>query len=116
MSAPVVWFEVMGQDADKLQAFYGQLFQWEFTGMGADYAMVAKAAEGIPGGVGKAPQGPGHVTFYVAVPDINATLAEAEAQGGQILMPRTVMPEVTLALFADPEGHVVGIVEPNAES
>ena len=30
MSNPVVWFEVMGQDADKLRSFYTQLLGWKF--------------------------------------------------------------------------------------
>ena len=30
MSNPVVRFEVVGQDADKLRQFYGELLGWEF--------------------------------------------------------------------------------------
>ena len=29
-------------------------------------------------------------------------------------MPRTVMPDVTLAIFEDPEGHAIGLVEAQA--
>ena len=31
MSNPVVWFEVLGQDADKMRAFYSSLFGWKFN-------------------------------------------------------------------------------------
>ena len=31
MSNPVVWFEVMGQNADKLRSFYGNLLGWKFN-------------------------------------------------------------------------------------
>ena len=31
MSNPVVWFEVMGQNADKLRSFYGNLLGWKFS-------------------------------------------------------------------------------------
>jgi predicted enzyme related to lactoylglutathione lyase len=35
----------------------------------------------------------------------------AGASGGRVIMPLTeVAPETTIALFADPEGHVVGIM------
>ena len=38
-------------------------------------------------------------------------LAKAEPAGGRVLMPLTeVAPETTIALFADPEGHVIGIM------
>lgn len=45
------------------------------------------------------------------VPDIDRWLQKAESLGGRTVMPRTEMEMVTFALFADPEGHVVGLVE-----
>jgi predicted enzyme related to lactoylglutathione lyase len=55
--------------------------------------------------------GAGHVTFYVNAEDAQGTLAKVEAAGGRIIMPLTeVAPETTIALFADPEGHVVGLM------
>ena len=53
--------------------------------------------------------GGGHVTFYVLTPDPQATLDKAVELGGRVVMPVTELPQVTIALFADPEGHVVGI-------
>lgn len=117
MSNHVTWFEVTGQDAASLRQFYAGLFGWKYqipTGM--DYGMTDCADTGIAGGVGKAMQGPGGVTFYVTVDDINATLSQAEAAGGKTLMPRTEMPDVTLAMFADPEGHAIGLVEAKAQA
>ena len=68
---------------------------------------------GIGGGVGAAPEGcPGHVTFYVEVPDVEAALARAESLGGARMMgPDQVMEGVEIGLFTDPEGHVVGVVK-----
>jgi predicted enzyme related to lactoylglutathione lyase len=38
-------------------------------------------------------------------------LDKAAANGGRVIMPLTeVAPETTVALFSDPEGHVVGIM------
>jgi predicted enzyme related to lactoylglutathione lyase len=38
-------------------------------------------------------------------------LAKVEAAGGRVIMPLTeVAPETTIALFTDPEGHVVGLM------
>ncbi len=120
MGQPVVHFEVIGKDADKLQSYYAELFGWEIN---ADnpmkYGMVARDDNtgadgvGIGGGVGTGPPGyEGHVTFYVAVPDVEAALAKAEELGGtRIMGPEKIMDTVELGLFKDPEGHVIGVVK-----
>ncbi len=63
-------------------------------------------------GHGAAPEGyPGHVTFYVEVPDVEAALAKAESLGGTRMMgPDKVMDQLEIGLFNDPEGHLVGVV------
>ena len=115
MDNQVVWFEVMGSDGDKLREFYGDLFGWSFKSMeGMDYGMTACEETGIPGGVGKAPAGPGWVTFYVEVDDISASLAKAEGKGAKVLMPITQLPGNSIAVFADPEGHPVGLSQSRA--
>ena len=73
--------------------------------------MVEKEADGIGGGIGQSPAGNGHVTFYVGADNPQAVLDKAEQLGGKTIMPVTELPEVTIALFADPEGHVVGIAK-----
>ena len=51
------------------------------------------------------------MTFYVHTDDPEGTLRRAQEAGGRILMPLTeVAPQTTVALFADPEGHVIGIM------
>jgi len=51
------------------------------------------------------------VTFYIQVPDINQHLGTIEQAGGRTVLPHTETDMVTFALFADPEGNVVGLVE-----
>jgi uncharacterized protein len=113
MAHPVVHFEVSGTDLDKLQNFYSELFGWKTQKVLGDmpYAMVEKEGDGIGGGIGQAPDGNGHVTFYVATDDPQATLDKAAQLGGRTILPVTELPEVTIALFADPEGHVVGLAK-----
>jgi uncharacterized protein len=121
MGQPVVHFEIVGQDAKKLRSYYSDLFGWEADAnneMG--YGIVPRDGNtgpdgiGIGGGIGPGPEGyPGHVTFYVAVPDVEAALAKAESLGGtRIMGPERPMDMVTIGLFSDPEGHVIGVVEP----
>ncbi|MGZ4398639.1 MAG: VOC family protein, partial [Gaiellaceae bacterium] len=102
-----------GKDLPKLQSFYSDLFGWKTSKIPEmGYAMVEKEDGGIAGGIGQAPEGtPGHVTFYVSSEDPQGTLDKAERLGGKTVMPVTEHPQVTIALFADPEGHVVGIVK-----
>jgi predicted enzyme related to lactoylglutathione lyase len=115
-SNPVVHFEVLGRDANALRSFYSRAFGWPLGPVDAsmEYSMVRiKEAGGIDGGIGKAPQGPGHATFYVGVEDAQAALDRVELLGGRTVVPPTKIPDgITFAVFADPEGHVVGLLAP----
>jgi predicted enzyme related to lactoylglutathione lyase len=122
MGQPVVHFEVIGKDGEKLRGYYSKLFGWEFGDpVGpTNYAVVPRDGNtnadgvGIGGGVGTAPEGyDGHVTFYVEVPDVEAALAKAESLGGTRMMGPDKIPEVDIeiGLFTDPEGHVIGVVK-----
>src|SRR5579884_895618 len=107
MAQPVVHFEIVGQDANKLREFFGQMFGWEWSDpMGpTDYSTVTNA-EGIGGGVGDSPEGySGHVTFYVQVPDVEAALAQAESLGGSRMMGPDEVPGIgiVIGLLSDPE-------------
>jgi uncharacterized protein len=119
MGQPVVHFEVIGKDPDKLQSYYSELFGWEIDADNPmSYGIVARDNNvspdgvGIGGGIGKGPEGyDGHVTFYVGVPDVEEALAKAESLGGSRMMgPDEVMEGTVIGLFTDPEGHTVGVV------
>ena len=112
MANPVTHFEVLGEDAAALQDFYGKAFDWEIQDvMDGAYYMV-NPGSGVQGGVGKAMGGTGHVTFYVEVEDPAAALARIEELGGKTIQPPMDVPNgPTIALFADPEGHVLGLVK-----
>ena len=113
MAHPVMWFEVLGNDGGKLRKFYGDLFGWTFVvSPPSDYGVVSSNERGIMGGVGQVYPGTASwVTFYTETPDVTASLEKAKALGGKVVMPRTVLPDVILGLFEDPEGHTLGLVE-----
>jgi uncharacterized protein len=121
MGQPVVHFEVVGKDGDKLQSYYAELFGWNINSDNEmNYGMVdgkdnktADGNVGIGGGVGQGPEGyGGHVTFYVAVPDVEEALQKAESLGGKRVMgPEDIMGMVVLGQFTDPEGNLVGVVK-----
>ena len=112
MATEVIHVEVTGNDAPALQRFYAEVFGWDIdTNNPGGYGMH-RGGNGVTSGIGAAGNGqPAGVTFYVDADDAEATLRRVEAAGGKILMPLTeVAPETTIALFADPEGHVVGLM------
>lgn len=114
---PVMWFEVLGKDGDTLQKFYGSLFGWTFDANNPmKYGMVTTGdSRGIPGGVGTAGTGARPwVTFYVETADVDASLTRARQLGGRVVMPKTTMPDATLAVFEDPEGYAIGLVQAKA--
>ena len=117
MGSPVVHFEVVAKDGKKAQGFYSSLFGWKINADNpVKYGLVDTESEGkgIGGGIAEAQEGMHDgVTFYVEVPDLQATLDKAEGLGGKTVMPVTDIPGmVTLAVFTDPEGHPIGIVAP----
>ena len=122
MGQPVVHFEIVGKDAEKMQSYYSELFGWEIENFGSGpttYGLVNREANtnedgiGIGGGVGGGPEGyEGHVTFYVEVPSVEEALAKAESLGGSRTMgPDQVPGGPVIGLFTDPEGRTVGVVE-----
>jgi len=74
---------------------------------------VTDAGAGIGGGVAGGPEGyDGHVTFYIEVPDVEASLAKAESLGGtRIMGPDEVMEGLVIGQFSDPEGHMIGLTQ-----
>ena len=115
MGQPVVHFDISGKDAIKLQNFYTELFDWKvgeaMPDMG-NYALIDAASSGLAGGIGQGPTGAPRVCVYVQVPDLQATLDQAVAKGGKVVLPPMEIPGVvTLAEFADPEGNVIGLVK-----
>jgi predicted enzyme related to lactoylglutathione lyase len=112
MGAKVIHVEVVGKDGARLQQFYQDVFGWSLdTNNPGGYGMY-RQGDGLTGGIGATQDGSaGQVTFYVHTDEPQGTLDKVAASGGRVVMPLTeVAPETTIALFADPEGHVVGIM------
>jgi predicted enzyme related to lactoylglutathione lyase len=120
MGQPVVHFEIVGKDGEKLQGYYSELFGWDVDANNPmKYGVIQRddnvnsEGVGIGGGISRGPEGyDGHVTVYVEVPDPEAALAKAESLGGTRMMgPEKVMEGVEIGLFTDPEGNVIGVIK-----
>ncbi|HEX3333330.1 MAG TPA: VOC family protein [Acidimicrobiales bacterium] len=112
MTHPVVHFEILGPDGAALQKYYADLFGWEINADNpANYGMVTGIAPGIGGGVGPNQDGTPLVTVYVQSDDLQGSLDKAESLGGKKVMDPTDIPGgPTLAMFTDPQGNLIGLV------
>jgi len=109
---PVVHWEIGAADAERLRAFYGQLFNWQV----GDGPIMQ-----IPPGVGGPQPGPGGhiraterggVTLYVQVRDLAESLARVVDLGGTVVQERLQVPDgATLAVIEDPERNPVVLVQ-----
>jgi uncharacterized protein len=123
VAQPVVHFEVIGKDPERLRQYFGELFGWEFDtpspvarevsepeSYGFLDLVVSDDGTGIRGGVGGGPSYPNHAVFYVGVPDVEAALQRAENLGGSRVMgPATSPSGLVVGHFTDPEGTLIGV-------
>jgi predicted enzyme related to lactoylglutathione lyase len=108
----VDWFEVLGSDAARTQAFYRELFGWQVPGDAAPgYGLVDTGADhGISGGLGASQEGMRWATVYANVDDVEACLAHAEGIGGErVYGPIEVDDHMRTGALRDPAGNVFGV-------
>jgi predicted enzyme related to lactoylglutathione lyase len=126
MPQPVVHFEVIGKDPQRLRDYFGDLFGWQFdtpspvapeVSEPASYGFVdlitTEDGAGIRGGVGGGPGYASHAVFYVGVPDVEAALQRAESLGGaRVMGPANSPSGLVIGHFTDPEGTLMGVAGP----
>lgn len=108
----VDWFEVLGSDAARTQAFYRELFGWQVPGGAAPgYGLVdTGAGHGISGGLGASQEGLRWATVYANVDDVETYLARAEGLGGErVYGPIDVDDHMRTGALRDPAGNVFGV-------
>jgi len=118
MGRPVVHFEFWSQDPAKVSSFYEKTFGWKIQHIPQmDYRLVDTGGQGgINGGIMKPKEGPwpSNLAFYIDVDDVGAYVKKIRDAGGKILVEKQEVPGVgTFALFADPDGRVLGVWKKN---
>lgn len=119
MSHPVVHVELSANDLQAASHFYREIFGWqmqEFPEM--NYVSFSWGVENAGGGFNPVQEGypAGTVIFYVETEDINATLEAVAEQGGETLQPPMPIPGIgQIALFGDPTGNRIGLIQPEEE-
>ena len=123
MADPVVHFEIIGKNPERLRGYFGELFGWEFdtsapvadavsepTNYGFVNRVTTSDGTGIPGGIGGGAGYDAHAIFYIGVPSVEAALQRAESLGGKRQMgPVTAPTGLVVGHFTDPEGNVIGV-------
>jgi uncharacterized protein len=112
MPHPIIHAEIRSEDPDATRRFFADLFGWTVASEGGfpGYTFIDTGAEGGPAtAIGPRQGAEDEVLFFVAVEDVRATLARAEELGGTITQPAQEVPGVTFGVFADAQGHRVGV-------
>lgn len=117
----VAHFAINADDLDRAKRFYERVFGWRFEPWGPPgFLLVTTGTEKQPGILGAlqkrrelvAGQRTIGYECTVAVADVDAAAAAVVANGGTILIPRTLIPTVGhLIFFRDPEGNVAGAMQ-----
>jgi predicted enzyme related to lactoylglutathione lyase len=112
---PIVHFELMGPDAAVLAGFYRTMFGWNTEAAPGfdDYLMIPEDDAGVGGAIGQGDEHmPAYQTIYVQVDSVDEHLSRAAAAGGEVVVPRTVIPGmISFGMFRDPAGNLIGLAE-----
>lgn len=120
-AANVAHFAINADDVGRARRFYERVFGWRFEAWGPPgFLQAFTGTESEPGIRGALQQRrelvPGQRTIgyecSISVKDVDAVAAAVIANGGTIVIPRTLIPTVGhLIFFRDPEGNVAGAMQ-----
>lgn len=113
------WYECMTRDLEGTKAFYADLFGWTSKAQpmagGFTYHLQHRGADQVAGMM--AMEGdlwngiPDHWMTYVAVSDIEATVAKVEGLGGSVCVPVTDISIGRFAVIQDAVGAVISLFQ-----
>src|SRR5581483_9470920 len=114
-----VWHELMTTDTDAAAAFYSKVVPWKTQDSGMPSYTLWMAGKTQVGGLtglpaeGGASSAPPHWIVYIATPDVDATVADAERLGGKVLKGATDIPNMgRYAVLTDPQGATFAVYTP----
>ena len=111
---PVVKWQMIARDPERLAAFYSELFDWKIDAANAlHYREVDTGSKkGIGGGIWPAPpEAPSFVQLFVEVADLAGSVTQAVALGAEVLVPPQELPDGdALAIVRDPAGIPFGMM------
>lgn len=118
MAGEIVHLEMPSSDFARSAAFYEKLFGWTTDGVQSGGHLRFDLPGGVQGSWirNALAQAPGPVPF-VAVADVDKALAEAEKNGGRVLVRRLMLGDRgRFGLLADFDGNVIGVLSPKGSA
>jgi predicted enzyme related to lactoylglutathione lyase len=117
MTHHICHIEIPTSDIEGAKKFYSELFGWKMNLIPAMNYMAFETGREPGGGFLKVDKvvsgGEQSVLIHVFTEDIQVTLARATELGGIVVKEKVEIPDIGwYALFADPEGNVIGLFEP----
>jgi len=115
MAGEIVHLEIPSRSFERSAAFYAKLFGWRTEGQQAGGHLRFELPGAAPSTTGSLvrsalAQATGPLPF-IAVDDVDQTLAEAERQGGRVLARRLPLAGSSqYGLLADVDGNVIAVV------
>jgi predicted enzyme related to lactoylglutathione lyase len=112
MPHPVIHAEIRSTDPDATRKFLADLLGWKVAsepGLPGYTFIDTETQDGPAVAIGPRQGSEDEVLFFVSVEDVPATLRQAEELGGTIVQPAQEVPGVSFGVFADPQGHKVGV-------
>jgi predicted enzyme related to lactoylglutathione lyase len=113
---PVVQWQIVAKEPEKVVKFYAGLFGWKVNVNNAlGYrAIDTNSGRGIDGGVWPSPpEGHSLVQLFMEVDDVEAYVAKAVALGASVIVPNSELPDGdALAILLDPAGLSFGLYRP----
>jgi predicted enzyme related to lactoylglutathione lyase len=116
-SGRFIWRDLMTTDVAAVRRFYGELFGWRFEDSrrgDRPYVLARVGSDPVAGIVdvsalpGAAPQW----ISFMAVDDVDKTIARVRSEGGQVLLePREVGSLARAAVVADAQGAPLGLAQ-----
>ncbi|MEW1981986.1 VOC family protein [Citricoccus sp. NPDC079358] len=115
-SGSPVWVDLGVPDLAAVQGFYQSLFGWEFEDMGPDfgnYHMITHHGDAVGGAMSQMESEAGQPaawTVYLKSDDIERSLTDTAAAGGNVIVPAMPMPGLgSMGVVVTPGGECMGI-------
>ncbi len=107
----ISYLHIPSDDPPREAAFYGAVFDWAIRDPESHSPAFQDGSGHVIGHfVDEQPvAGDAGLRPYVYVDDVRETLARIGARGGEVLREPSAEGDLTVAIFADPAGNVLGI-------
>ena len=115
MTGNLVHFEIVAEDAERAKSFWGSLFGWQFRPWSGpvEYHMF-ESSGGPSGAIYPYEERDGHFVIYFDTDDIDASLAQVRALGGEAGEKSPIPGVGWFARCLDTEGNAFSLFQADA--